>query len=110
AVVRGRLGPAGRLVRGFDGVADVLAVAFADVGQEAAVGAHDRAAVGAVRARLLAADVKLGGTVDGEGVTLFRLLHFAFFSNDRCGRAAVFRQRGQVLVHALFAAFAAEAR
>ncbi len=62
-VGRGR-GPAEGGAGGFDGVADVLAVALADFADELAVRAVDGAGVAAVRARLLAADIHLGGLVD----------------------------------------------
>src|SRR5690606_5080234 len=50
---------------GLDGVADVLAVALADLAEEAAVGGKDGAGVATVGAGLFAADVELGGAVDG---------------------------------------------
>ena len=67
AVVRRGLRPAGGLVRGLDGVADVLPVAPADLAYEGAVGRENREGVAGVGARLFAADVELGGAVDGGG-------------------------------------------
>ena len=65
AIVRRRAGPArSRRPRRLDGVADVLAVALADLADLLAVRTVDRAAVARVGARLLAADEELRRAVD----------------------------------------------
>jgi hypothetical protein len=64
-VVLGGRRPTGRLARSFHGIADVFAVADADVADNLTLGRDDLAGIVAVRARLFAADVELGGAVDG---------------------------------------------
>ena len=64
AEMAGRLGPAGRGVRRFDRIADVLAVPFPHLADDTPVGPDDAAAVGLVGPNLFAADEELGGTVD----------------------------------------------
>ena len=68
AVVGGGGGPAERGAGGFDGVADVLAVAVADFADQRAGGAVDRAGIAGIGAGLLAADIHLGGLVDRRRV------------------------------------------
>src|SRR5690606_36991484 len=68
AVVRRGGGPAERGAGGFDGVADVLAVAVADFADQGAIGAVNGAGIAGIRAGLLAADIHLGGPVDSRFV------------------------------------------
>src|SRR5471032_1690038 len=113
AIVRRGLGPAAGFMRGFDGVADVLAAALAHFADEGAGRAVDRAAIAAVRARLFAADVQLGRAVDGEGIAAgdyHRRFRLDLGFDQRCGRTRVFRQRGHIFVHAFASALAAVAR
>ena len=84
AVVGGGVGPACGGVRGLDRVADVLAVADADLAEELALG-EDGLGVAAIRACLLAADVELGGAVEGRGLPGRRTV---------LGHGRRFRQRG----------------
>jgi hypothetical protein len=72
-------------VGGLDRVPDVLAVADADMAEEVAFGAVDGLGVAGVGAGLFAADVHLGGAVEGVdlgvgggrwGVTGFRAAGF----------------------------------
>ena len=67
--MRRRRSPGGSFRRGFDGVADVLAVAEPRQSDLAAGGIQNRVAVAGIGARLLAADEKLGGAI-GTGVEL----------------------------------------
>src|SRR5689334_20359895 len=64
AQVSGSAGPAAGRVRRLDGVADVLAVALADLAEVVAARAEDGSAVAAVGSRLLAADEELGRAVE----------------------------------------------
>jgi hypothetical protein len=68
AVVGSGLGPGGGFASGFDGVADVLAIAERCFAEEAAVGGVDGDAVSGVGAGLFAGDEELYGAVDfGSG-------------------------------------------
>ncbi len=65
AIVCCGFGPGFGFARGFDGVANVLAVAERGFTEELAFFAADGKAVAGVRASLLSADVKFHGAVDG---------------------------------------------
>ena len=114
--VAARPRPAGSGVRGLDGVADVLAVAFADFADEAAVGSDNATRVPLVGADLLAADEQFGRPVDGGngdwgmGSGLLCRLHR---HRDAAGVPfpsphSSFPVRFEVLPHPLPAALAAE--
>ena len=64
--MRGRRAPAGRLARGLDGVADVLAIAEAGLAERAPRGIEHGIGVAAVRPRLLAADIHFRRAVDAR--------------------------------------------
>src|SRR6266481_5334526 len=66
-VVRRGLAPSFRLARGFDGVADVLAIAKRRLAEQAAVRRAYFHAVSRIRSRLFAADVKFYGAIDRRG-------------------------------------------
>ena len=96
AVVGIALRPAGTgLGGGFDGVAQILAGAVRDVGEERAGGVVQRIDAAALRADERSADVALGGFGDGESHRSYR--------SDR----SYFRSR--VIQQPLLPAFAAEA-
>ena len=59
------------VLHGLDGVADVLAAAEAREADGLALRARHRIAVARIRPRLLAADIELGGAVDGRGRDLY---------------------------------------
>ena len=101
----GRLAlPARRLSRRFDRVADVLAVALRRRGPGRATTFHARA-VAAIGAGLCAADIELGGAVDGIGRARRR---------RACGGRNLSRGNGriegQIFDQAFAPAFSAEAR
>ena len=66
AVVRRGRGPAGGLGRGLHRVADVLAVAEAGLADGLALCSVDGIGIAGIGPRLLAADIELGGAVDGR--------------------------------------------
>src|ERR1700761_896682 len=107
----GGLGPLGaRGAGGFDGVADVLAVAERGLADELALAVVDREAVAGVGTRLLAADVLLHGAVDADASVAVMISDlcslFSCLLKDLGLLGSVCPGRNDVLEHALFAALA----
>jgi hypothetical protein len=76
-------------VRRFHRVADILAVALTDLAEQLAVVAGDAKRVAGIRARLLAADVELGGAVELRAtarIVELRLV-LTLVPDTRCARA-----------------------
>ncbi|AEK62022.1 hypothetical protein CFU_2194 [Collimonas fungivorans Ter331] len=114
AAVRRGVRPCGSGMRGSDRIADILAVAGADLAEQLSRGAEHGLRMLAVRPDLLAADVQLGGAVErGQARSAARLMCRRFYVRGVRGNTlATFSPgpRFKIFVAAFAAALASESR